>query len=320
MIRTGKAFRQSRETGTPYTLASNARRDCWHVIMSTSKGSGRLPIDATLGDLMRHFGVDDADLAAAGRVLEAIVRGVESLLASAKPALLAATPAVLALAARLESLSREPETPGHEKLFTERLGQDPLRARLSTRTVHYLGQLLADETNQGRRVRAIIDEIVKARESSTLVIARRAKRFRDECDSHGACVAIDGAAKKAGLSCSTAEFRQLIDAACERDEGACRELGRTAVLLAPHLPAKSGRPISTATCIHLMLLTMLEHEGNYSAYTYSDLERPDFVDPVTQATRQALNKPRFSPLRANRLRKARPQDRPKAVVDRRSPA
>jgi hypothetical protein len=262
---------------------------------------------------MRRFGADDANLAAAGRVLETIVRGVESLLASA-------VPAVLALVERIESLSQEPETPGHERLFAERLGQDPLRAKLSTRAVHHLGQLLADETNQGRRVRAVIDELVKTKDCSTLVIARRAKRFRDECDSRGACIAIDRAAKKGGLSCGYAEFRQLIDAACERDEGACRELGRTAVLLAPHLPAKSGRPISAATCIHLMLQTMLEHEGKNSAYTYSDLERPDFVDAVTQATRLALNKPRFSPLRAYRLRKALPQDRRKPVVDPRSSA
>jgi hypothetical protein len=120
------------------------------------------------------------------------------------------------------------------------------------------------------------------------------------------------------------EFGRLIEAACERDEGACRELGRTAALLAPHLPAKSGRPISTATCIHLVLLTMLEHEGKYSAYTYSDFtysdfERPDFVDPVTQATRLALNKPRFSPLRANQLRKARPQGRRKAGLTSEAP-
>jgi hypothetical protein len=267
--------------------------------MSTSKPSDRLTIDATLGDLMRYFGADDADLAAVGRALEAIVGGVEPFLTSAMPE-------VLALAERIELLSQEPETPGHEKLFTKLLGQDPLRSRLSARAVHRLGNLLADEINQGRRVRAIIDELVKAKDCSTLVIARRAKRFRDEGDSYGACVAIDRAAKKAGHSSDSFEFRQLIDAACERDEGACRELGRTAVLLAPHLPAKSGRPISTATCIHLMLLTMLEREGKYSAYTYSDLERSDFVDSMTQATRLALNKPRFSPLRANRLRKARP--------------
>jgi hypothetical protein len=187
--------------------------------MSTLKRSNRLQ-NPTVGDLMRHFGVGDADLAAAGRCLEAIVRGVESLLVSAMPAL-------LALGERLEALSCEPETPGHEKLFTEQLGQDRLRAKLSTRAVHYAGQLLADETNQGRRVRAIIDEIVKTKDCSTLVIARRAKRFRDECESDGASVAIDQAAKKAGLSSGSTEFGRLIEAACERDEGACLSRTRT---------------------------------------------------------------------------------------------
>jgi hypothetical protein len=258
---------------------------------------------------MRHFGADDADLAAAGPTLEAIVRGVEAFWESAKPA-------VLALATRLETLSQEPETPGHEKLFREQLGYDPLRAKLTTRAVHYVGQLLADEINQGRRTRAVIDEILKAKDCSTLVIARRAKRFRDECDSEGASVAIDRAAKKAGLSSGAFEFGQLVEAACGRDEVACRELGRMAELLAPHLPAKNGRPISTATCTHAMLLRMLEHGGSYSAYTYSDFKERDFVDPVTQATRAALNEQRFSPLRANRLHKARPQDRQKGASGR----
>ena len=78
--------------------------------MSTSKEFDRFPKHATLGDLMRHFGADDADLAAAGPTLEAIVRRVEAFWEWAKPA-------VLALATRLETLSQEPETPGHEKLF-----------------------------------------------------------------------------------------------------------------------------------------------------------------------------------------------------------
>ena len=145
---------------------------------------------------------------------------------------------------RLHSLSQEPETPGHEKLFMERLGYDRLRSRLMTRAVHHLGKVLADEINQGRRVRAIIDEIVKAKDCSTLVISRRAKRFRDECDSHGAHVAINKAAKQADLSMDAAEFNQLIEAACQRDQGACRELGRTAELLRPHLRGKSGRALS----------------------------------------------------------------------------
>jgi hypothetical protein len=74
---------------------------------SASNVSDRLPIDATLGDLIRRFGADDADLSAVGRLTEAIVGAVNSLLASAMPAF-------LALAERPESLSQEPETPGHE--------------------------------------------------------------------------------------------------------------------------------------------------------------------------------------------------------------
>jgi hypothetical protein len=55
-----------------------------------------------------------------------------------------------------------------------------------------------------------------------------------------------------------------------------------------------------------MFLKSLEHEGIGSAYTYSEIEGGDFVDRVTRATRLALNKPRFSPLHANQVRKAYP--------------
>ena len=117
--------------------------------MSTSKAPDRLQTHVTLGDLARHFGANEADLAAAGRRLDAFVQDLKSLVVSALPAL-------LTLGEHLDSMSREPETPGHEKLFREQLGQDPLRAKLSTRAVHYLGQILANETRQGRRVRATV--------------------------------------------------------------------------------------------------------------------------------------------------------------------
>jgi hypothetical protein len=225
--------------------------------MSISEESDRPASQETLRDLMRWFGADVAKLASAERVFEALVECVESSAA--------ATPTLLAWGERLHSLSLEPETP-HEKLFMERLGYDWLRSRLMTRAVHHLGKLLADEINQGRRVRAIIDEIVKAKDCSTLVISRRAKRFRDECDSDGAHVAINKAAKQADLSMDATEFDQLIEAACQRDQGACRELGRTAEILAPHLPEKSGRPISLETCIHIMFQRHLEY-GAFKAPT-----------------------------------------------------
>jgi hypothetical protein len=184
-----------------------------------------------------------------------------------------------------------------------RLGYDRLRARLVSRAVHHLGKVLADEINQGRRVRAIIDEIVKTNNRSPLVISRRAKRFRDECNSHGAEIAINGAARKAGLSWGATEFNQLVGAACQRDEVACHKLVRITKRLAPYLPEKGGRPISVETCIHILVQRQLEHAGIPCAYTYSEIDGDDFVDPVTQATRLAVSNPNFSPLYANRLRK-----------------
>jgi hypothetical protein len=263
--------------------------------MLISEESDRPASPATLRDLMPWFGADDAKLAGAERFFEELVECVGSFVA--------ATPTLLAWGERLHSLSQGPETPGHEKLFMERLGYDWLRSRLMTRAVHRLGKVLADEINQGRRVRAIIDEIVKAKDCSTLVISRRAKRFRDECDSHGAHVAINKAVKQTDLSMDATEFNQLIEAACQRDQGACRELARTAELLRPHLRGKNGRPISLETCIHIMFQRHLEYAGVQGAYTYSEIEGDDFVDPVTQATRLAVNNSDFSPLYANRLRK-----------------
>jgi hypothetical protein len=245
---------------------------------------------------MRHLGVDDAHLAAAGRLLEKIVGRAESLLASA-------TPALLAWGELIDSLSQEPETPGHVKLFMGQPGIDLLTAKLMTRAVRQLGKVLADQINQGRRVRAIIDEMEKMEDCSTLVISRRARRLRDLCDLDGAQVAITTAAQKAGLSVDLTEFNQLLQSACARDKTACRELARIAARLAPYLPEKSGRPISVETCTHLMFQRCLEHFGHRSSYTYSEIEHGAYVDHVTHATRLAVNKPRFSPRYANKLRK-----------------
>jgi len=174
-----------------------------------------------------------------------------------------------------------------------------------TRLIHHWGELQAAEIDEGRRVRAIIDEIARANGRGVLVISRRAKRFRDECSSLEAQDLIDGAVRKAGLSLTATEFSQLIALACQRDKTACRDLAGMAKQLAPHLPEKRGRPISAETCAHIFLLRHLESWGIDRAYTYSEEDGyDDFVDPVTQATRIAANNPRFSPLHANRLRKS----------------
>ena len=173
-----------------------------------------------------------------------------------------------------------------------------------TRLIHHWGELLAAEINEGRRVRAIIDEIAKTKDRSALVISRRAKRFRDECSSSEAQDQIDGAAQKAGLWSTATEFNQLIDAACERDEAACRDLARMAEQLAPICLKSADDRFPWKPAFIFFCSATSKAWGINRAYTYSEKDgNDDFVDPVTQATRLAVNNPRFSPLHANRLRK-----------------
>jgi len=135
-------------------------------------------------------------------------------------------------------------------------------------------------------------------------MSRRAKNLRDQCRSVEARDLIDGAIKKANLPLTVFQFHKLVELACERDETACRDLGRMSKHLAPHLPERRGRPISEEACIHLFLLHHLESWGNKCAYTWSEKDGiNDFVDPVTQATRLALRNNRFSPRYANILHK-----------------
>jgi hypothetical protein len=280
--------------------------------------------------LVQYFGVDDRKEAAerllgktADRMeslsvalapfVERVTASMDRMAEVAKPPLrkiaermeslsVALAPFAERFAASMDSLAKEPEAPGHERFFIERLGYHPVMARLTARQVHRLGQLLADEINQGRHVRAIVDEIAKRRECSALVISRRARKLREECNSEGAQTSIGCAAQKAGFWLASIEFNQLAEAACARDERACRELGRMAEQLAPNLPEKRGRRISVETCIHILFQRYLECVSMKRAYTYSD-SNDDFVDPVTQATRLAVNNPDFSPVYASRLRK-----------------
>jgi len=254
------------------------------------------PIGQTsVREFIQYFGIDHRELKAARWFFGQIADRAESLVNTLAPFL-------ERFAASMNSLAEKPEIPGHERFFIEQLGYHPLAAKLTTRQIHESAKLLADEMNKGRRVRALIDEIAKAKNGSALVISRRAKRLRDECNSDGAQIVIDRAAQEAGCRLASTEFNQLVEAACERAEAACRELGRMAERLAPHLPDKRGRPISVETCAHILFQYVLEHAGIKRAYTYSE-SNDNFVDPVTHATRLAVNNPDFSPRYANRLRK-----------------
>ena len=146
--------------------------------MSSSQELDLSISQTSLRELIQYFGVDDRKLEAAERLFGEIAKRAESFL-------IALAPFLERFAASMNSLAEEPETPGHERFFIERLGYHPFMARLMTRQMHRLGQLLADEINEGRRLRAIVDEIAKRRECSALVISRRAGKLRDECNSEG---------------------------------------------------------------------------------------------------------------------------------------
>jgi hypothetical protein len=154
------------------------------------------------------------------------------------------------------------EIPAYEELLIEKTGYGRLLARLMAHQICRWGRNQAAEINEGRRVRASIDKIADAQGRSALVMSRRAKNFRDKCRSLEARDHIEGAIKKANLSLTAVEFNKLVELACERDETACRDLGRMSQQLAPHLPEKRGRPISDYTCIHLFLLRQLQSWGN----------------------------------------------------------
>src|SRR5271166_6629032 len=269
-----------RGLGMPRTLDKLCKRKPpfrRHESMSTSQESG---LSQTSTKALTHFpGLVHNQPDVLPEALK-ILRGISELTASVDAALTPFFEEVVAVLNSVEkNLAAAPEVPGHEALLVEWFGYGPLWARLVTRLIHRRGELLADEINEGRRVRAIIDQIAKAKGRNALVTSRRAERFRDECNSLEARDLIDEASQKAGLMTTAAEFNQLAEGACARDEAACLDLGQMAEQLAPHLPEKRGRPISPETCIHIFLQRHLESLGIKRAYTYSETDsNDDFVD------------------------------------------
>ena len=281
--------------------------------MSTSQESNPSVSRNSPEALIQFFGTDRNQ---ADGILESLDERYFRPLAKFAKALSAAlTPILESIAvfvnSTVQELAAAPEVPGHERLLIDSLGHCQLAARFWASQIRHWGELLAAEFNEGRRVRAIIDEIAKADGRSTLVMSRRAMKFRDECSSVEAQDHVELAMKKAGLSASAYEFKRLVGLASERDEEACHDLGRIARQIAPHLPDKRGRPISVATCTHIFLLRHFEAMGKSRAFTVAtDDEIGDFVDEATLATRLAMDQPRFSPRHAQLLRKRKELEHP----------
>ncbi len=196
--------------------------------------------------------------------------------------------------ALVQKIEAAPEIPSYEKLLIEKTGYGPLLAKFMAHQICHWGRSLAAKINEGRKVRTNIDKIADAGGGSTLVMSRLAKKFRDQCRSVEVQNLIESAIKKANLPLTAVEFDRLVERACERDENACRNLGRLSQQLAPHLPEKRGRPISAETCTHLILLWWLESSGHKCAYTSSP-DNAGFTDPVNSSHAIGLGQRRLQP-------------------------
>jgi hypothetical protein len=141
-------------------------------------------------------------------------------------------------------------------------------------------------------------KIVNAPESA-LVIARRAERLLLALDEW-AEDSIKNAIEESHLQLSYEEFHDIVVKAADRDPGASRTLRAVAQVLFPHTPKARGRPLSTATVTHALLLVLVHDRPGPDRYTYSD-RHEDFVDPRTRATRREFDQPGFSPTRAVEL-------------------
>jgi hypothetical protein len=251
------------------------------------------------------FGVGSADADAYLNHLETALRPAMQFLAGLAEAY---SKWVRVVAVELDQWVRRiegaPEVEGHERLLIESVGHHPLLARLWAHLIQRLGSQWAAEINDGRRASAIIRQLAKASEASSLVISRRAKKLREVCSAGHADVAIKKAIDGTAAPITLGQFEAVVERACGRDEDACGSLPKMCTLLTAGLPDPRGRPMSDATGVHVFIRRYLDSYGLDGAYTYSDYhDGSDFVDEVTQATRLAVKHPRFSPLYANSLLK-----------------
>jgi hypothetical protein len=197
------------------------------------------------------------------------------------------------------SIRATPPTPGIEDLLIK-LGHEDLQARVMARVIQTCGERWAEERGAIEKPFAsALRQVLKNANAAPLVISRRARALQAWLDSRDTKPLIQSGLESAGLLLSVEDLREITALAAERDERACRRLVEIAQTLVTHIPDPRGRPVSTATGIHLFLLLHLGLSGHRATYTWSD-EMDDFVDPLTKATRM-LCYPDFDPRPATRL-------------------
>jgi hypothetical protein len=204
-----------------------------------------------------------------------------------------------AIVGRIEPLFSGPEVPGFEA-FLRKEGYDADGARFVARVMMHSGKMLAEEHSVSRSLGSAVLAVANCAGRSSLVMARRARPLKEFLDKGLAHHVITSAIAKAALSFTLDDLRRISDRAVARDENACRELGKIAQAILPHMPSPRGRPISVATCTHVLMYHALADMGRLRTYSWR-ADGNDFADGATQATRLAINDWDFDPRSARRL-------------------
>jgi hypothetical protein len=208
--------------------------------------------------------------------------------------------AAVGFAAFIQEVQAGAPVPGVEELLLTK-GYEPIHARLAARLIVALGaQWARDRVEIEKPLAGVLRGLSKKTQGKSHTLMRNAKRLQTWLDRDDAKAFVATWLEEAGLPLTVEDVRQIAALGGNRDETACERLVEIAKALLPHLPDPRGRPVSSGTGVHLLLLFYISTPAYRPSYTWRDVES-DFVDPVTRATRVLLNNPNFDPRPACRL-------------------
>jgi hypothetical protein len=204
-----------------------------------------------------------------------------------------ALPTLRLIAAFGQRLEDAPPVPGYQ----EQLRRDeyhPLAAKFMAYNVRRLGEERVAEAVAGRIIAAAVRGVLAAKDSSGLVLSRRAQKLQIALANSIARNVLDNACLKAGDLDPIYAIDAALTAVSNRQSAGRETLLAMCAKLKPHLPDPRGRRPKLISTTHEVFL-----EAAQRAYTHNPLD-DDFVDPATTATRLAFHNPRFDPRPARR--------------------
>lgn len=205
----------------------------------------------------------------------------------------------LAIKSAWEQVEREPPVKGYEPYFGAEL--EPLAARFLAINLQRLGREFHQEALAAKQLGGAVGQVVRAANGSTIVISNRARTIARLLDDPSSEVPLRQAWEKAQVSDSLYSFFQLVARAADRDPNACADLVKVCKALKPHLPNPKGRKPTQESATHELLIATSGKRHSYADESRGVIFR-DYLDPETQATREAFGDPDFDPRSSSRRR------------------